>query len=366
MSFQNPLFLLALLAVPLAIGLYVLAERRRMRYAVRFTNMDVLASVAGGSAWRRYVPPVLALLALTALCLGVARPERSTLVPEERATVILVIDDSLSMQARDVRPTRLEAAKAALRTFLDRAPDRLRIGLIVFSGEAQVAAPPTTDHGIVRESVGEIGLFTGFGGTAIGDALKAAVELAEQAVPELAEEEGPGQTIAYYAQAAEEKNKLVSILFLSDGSQTRGTLQPLEGAQLAADAGVPVYTIALGTPEGVLRGDFGPGFGSPGTPGPRHAARLRRARDPGAARPGHAERDRRADRRRVLRGEGRRDAAVGVRPARLQPRPETRQARGDVVVRRRRRRLPPAGRPALGGVVAAAPVGGYPLRRTGR
>ena len=267
MSFQNPLFLLALLAIPLAIGLYVLAERRRMRYAVRFTNMDVLASVTGGSAWRRYVPPVLALLALTALCLGVARPERSTLVPEERATVILVIDDSLSMQARDVRPTRLEAAKAALRTFLDRAPDRLRIGLIVFSGEAQVAAPPTTDHGIVRESVGEIGLFTGFGGTAIGDALKAAVELAEQAVPELAEEEGPGQTIAYYAQAAEEKNKLVSILFLSDGSQTRGTLQPLEGAQLAADAGVPVYTIALGTPEGVLRGDFGPGFGSPGTPG---------------------------------------------------------------------------------------------------
>jgi Ca-activated chloride channel family protein len=238
-----------------------------MRYAVRFSNMDVLASVAGGSAWRRYVPPVLALLALAALCLGVARPERNTLVPEERATVILVIDDSLSMQARDVRPTRLEAAKAALRTFLDRAPDRLRIGLIVFSGEAQVAAPPTTDHGIVRESVGEIGLFTGFGGTAIGDALKAAVELAEQAVPELAEEEGPGQTIAYYAQAAEEKNKLVSILFLSDGSQTRGTLQPLEGAQLAADAGVPVYTIALGTPEGVLRGDFGPGFGSPGTPG---------------------------------------------------------------------------------------------------
>jgi Ca-activated chloride channel homolog len=267
MSFQNPVFLLALLTVPLAIGLYVLAERRRMRYAVRFTNMDVLASVAGGSAWRRYVPPVLALLALAALCLGVARPERNTLVPEERATVILVIDDSLSMQARDVRPTRLEAAKAALRTFLDRAPDRLRIGLIVFSGEAQVAAPPTTDHGIVRESVGEIGLFTGFGGTAIGDALKAAVELAEQAVPELAEEEGPGQTIAYYAQAAEEKNKLVSILFLSDGSQTRGTLQPLEGAQLAADAGVPVYTIALGTPEGVLRGDFGPGFGSPGTPG---------------------------------------------------------------------------------------------------
>jgi len=267
MSFQSPLFLLALLAVPLAVALYLLAERRRMRYAVRFTNMDVLAAVAGGSVWRRYVPPLLFLLALAAVCVGVARPERDTMVPEERATVILVIDDSLSMQARDVKPTRLEAAKGALRTFLDRVPDRLRVGLIVFSGEAQVAAPPTPDHEIVGDSIGEIGVFTGYGGTAIGDALKAAVELGEQAVPELAPDDGPGQTIAFETQGApKERNKLVSILFLSDGSQTRGRLQPLEGAQLAADAGIPVYTVALGTPEGVLRGDFGPGF-DPGAPG---------------------------------------------------------------------------------------------------
>jgi Ca-activated chloride channel homolog len=268
MSFQSPLFLLALLAVPLAVALYLLAERRRMRYAVRFTNMEVLAAVAGESVWRRYVPPLLFLLALAAVCVGVARPERNTMVPEERATVILVIDDSLSMQARDVKPTRLEAAKGALRTFLDRVPDRLRVGLIVFSGEAQVAAPPTADHEIVGDSIGEIGVFTGYGGTAIGDALKAAVELGEQAVPELApDDDGPGQTIALETQGApKERNKLVSILFLSDGSQTRGRLQPLEGGQLAADAGIPVYTVALGTPEGVLRGDFGPGF-DPGAPG---------------------------------------------------------------------------------------------------
>ena len=265
MSFQSPWLLLGLLAVPLAVVLFLLAERRRQRFAVRFTNMEVLASVAGGSVWRRYLPAVVCLLALAALCVGIARPERDTLVPEERATVILVIDDSLSMQARDVKPTRLDAAKKALQTFIDRAPGRLRIGLIVFSGEAQVAAPPTTDHGLVQDSVGEIGFFEGFGGTAIGDALAAAVELGEQAVPELANDEGPGQTIAYYAQAAREKNKLVSILFLSDGSQTRGRLQPFEGAQKAVDAGIPIYTIALGTPNGVLRGDFGPNFGSPGT-----------------------------------------------------------------------------------------------------
>jgi Ca-activated chloride channel homolog len=269
MSFGSPWLLLALLAVPLAVVAYLLAEQRRMRYAVRFTNLDVLATVARGPTWRRYVPPVIALLALAALCLGVARPQRSTMVPEERATVILVIDDSLSMQARDVEPTRLEAAKGALRTFLDQVPDRLRVGLIVFSGEAQVAAPPTTDHGLVNDSIDGIGLFQGFGGTAIGDALEAAVELGQQAVPELEQPEGPGQTIAYYAQKEPppERNKLVSILFLSDGSQTRGQLQPLEGAELAADAGIPVYTVALGTPEGVLRGDFGPGFGQPGQPG---------------------------------------------------------------------------------------------------
>ena len=172
--------------------------------------------------------------------------------------MILGSSTTRSMQARDVEPTRLEAAKSALlRTFLGRAPDRLKVGLIVFC-EAQ-AALPTTDHEIVRDSIGEIGVFTGYGGTAIGDALKAAVELAEQAVPELApDDDGPGQTIAYYAQgeALKERNKFVSILFLSDGL-TRGRLQPLEGAQLASDAGIPVYTIALGTPEGVLRGDFG-------------------------------------------------------------------------------------------------------------
>jgi Ca-activated chloride channel family protein len=269
MSFESPFLLLALLAVPLAILLWWAAERRRMRYALRFTNLEVLAGVAGGRAWRRYVPPVLLLIALAALCVGLARPHHSTMVPEERATVILVLDDSLSMQATDVRPKRLEAAKAALRTFLDRVPDRLRVGFIVFSGEAQVAAPPTADHDLVRRSIDEVGLFQGFGGTAIGDALQAAVELAQQSVPELAEDdEDEGQTIAYYAQGApQEGDKLASILFLSDGAQTRGTLAPIEGADLARDAGIPVYTIALGTPQGVLRGDFGPGFAPiPGGP----------------------------------------------------------------------------------------------------
>ena len=131
-----------------------------------------------------------------------------------------------------------------------------------------MAAPPTTDHGLVRESVDVLGGFQVYGGTAIGDAIAAAVELGEQTV-------GPSrpgaQTIAYTAAPAQREG-LVSILFLSDGAQTRGVLQPWEGAERAKEAGYPVYTIALGTPNGVLRLDGrwrgGFGFGPPGSQGP--------------------------------------------------------------------------------------------------
>jgi len=116
MSFSSPWMLLTLLAIPLAIVLYRLAERRRMRYAVAFTNLSVLAAVAGkGRAWRRHVPTAIFLLALGALCVGLARPHRTTTVTQDKATVILVIDVSGSMQATDVAPTRLGAAQNAVR-----------------------------------------------------------------------------------------------------------------------------------------------------------------------------------------------------------------------------------------------------------
>jgi len=258
MSFGHPLLLLTLLVVPAAGGLYLVLERRPARYAMTFTNLEVLASVTGNRSVRRYVPPALMLLALATLCVALARPHRSTLVPSDRATVILVVDVSGSMRATDVKPTRLGAAQAAVRKFLDKVPARVHVGLIAFSGEAQVAAPPTTDHEVVRESLDTLGLFSGFGGTAIGDALAAAVELAKPPTP------GSTQTIAF--TIASQTKSPVSILFLSDGHQTRGLLQPFEGADRARRAGIPVYTIALGTPNGVLNrppGGFGGGFGGP-------------------------------------------------------------------------------------------------------
>ncbi|MDX6478992.1 MAG: Ca-activated chloride channel [Gaiellaceae bacterium] len=275
MSFGTPLLLLALLAVPATIGLYVLSQRRRARYAVAFTNLSVLASVVGGRSWRRYVPLVLFLVALTALCTAVARPRVKSLVANDQATVVLVLDVSGSMHADDVKPTRLIAAQTAIRTFLDRVPRRVRVGLVVFAGEAQVATPPTTDRQLVRQALDEADFLNASRGTAIGDALALAVDVGQQAVgnptsapPGVIVYRPPaGQTgtrsfASSTSFAAASTNGLVSILFLSDGHQTRGDLLPLEGAQRAKDAKIPVFTVALGTPNGTLdRSQAGGGGG---------------------------------------------------------------------------------------------------------
>jgi Ca-activated chloride channel homolog len=254
-SFDRPWALLALLALPLLVWLYVLVQRRRMRYAVRFTNLAVLAPLAKRRSWRRLVPAVLALLALASLTAATARPNVRGLVAHDRATVVLVLDVSGSMEAKDVKPTRLGAAQEAIRVFLDHAPGRLRVGLIVFAGFPQVAAPPTTNHDLVRQSLDSLGQYSSFGGTAIGDAIAEAVVLGRQTLASDAE-----------AAAPEAADKLVSILFLSDGAQRQGILQPLDGAGRAKAAGMPVYTIALGTPDGVITRRGGPfGGGGPRT-----------------------------------------------------------------------------------------------------
>jgi Ca-activated chloride channel family protein len=257
MTFGHPYLLLTLLLVPIVAGLYLLGRRRRMRYAIAYTNVDVLAAVVEGRSWRRVVPPALFLVALAALCVGLARPHVRSLVAEDHATVILVIDASRSMQSTDVKPSRLAAAEEAVQTFLDRAPKQLQVALIVFAGDVQVAAPPTTDHNLVRESLRIVEDYPGYTGTAIGDALQVAVQLGRQAI------QGgrtSGTTIAYRSAAAPlppDRTSPVSILFLSDGRQTTGALTPMEGADLARNAGFPVYTVALGTNGGSL-----PGFGN--------------------------------------------------------------------------------------------------------
>lgn len=235
MSLDWPLGLLALLAVPLAVLTLQGLARRRARYAVQFTNLEVLESVIDRKArWRSQIPGVLFLVALVAVAVAIARPNVTRAVPDERATIVLVVDSSGSMLARDVRPTRLGAAQEAVRQFLEKVPGRVKVALVSFSSVPQVVAPATHDHELVRSSL-EF-LYPG-GGTAIGDAIERAIEVARRGV----------------GVPANSKEKIpAAIILLSDGAQRSGRLSPLGAAQLARDAGIRVYTVALGTPNGVV------------------------------------------------------------------------------------------------------------------
>jgi Ca-activated chloride channel homolog len=231
--FASPLLLLGLLLLGLVVAAYVYVGRRRNRYAVSFTNLDVLASVVDSTrSWRRHVPLALILLALTALLVGVAQPSMMRTVNQPVSTVILVIDTSGSMFAEDVQPTRLEAAQDVVRDFVLDLPERYRVGVVAFSGHSELVAPVTDEHEIAVEALDY--LFPQRG-TAIGDALARAVEVGRTATA-----------------GAPPEERTITIVLLSDGTQTEGVLGPLQGAQRAKSFDIPVFTVALGTPEGVI------------------------------------------------------------------------------------------------------------------
>ena len=238
MGFESPLALLSLVVLPLAVGAYLLARRRRPTYAVRYPNLGVLRGVAPRVApVRERLVAALVLVVLGLLCLAVARPQMTRSQPVENATVVLVLDTSRSMLSRDVAPTRLGAAKQAAQAFLERAPERLRVGLVTFAGDVSVAAFPTHDREQVRRSVAQITQWQAGGGTAIGDALVRAVEVSVDAFGDGALPRG----------RTPDDVSPVTILFLSDGRQNRGLIPADQGAAAAKAAGIPVYTVALGT-----------------------------------------------------------------------------------------------------------------------
>jgi Ca-activated chloride channel family protein len=242
-SFEAPALLLGLLLVPLAAVGYWFLQRRRSRYAIRYPNVEVLAAVIGGRrSWKQHVPAALLLASLAALAVAFARPTVNVQAPDERASVVLVVDISGSMRAQDVRPTRLAAAKQAMLSFLGNAPDTLRVGIVAFSNEAQVIASPTLDREQLKQG---ISLLEPAFGTALGDALARSVELARTTTA------AEGQTSSAPVKDKEGR-ALASILLLSDGFQTRGLLSPGQGAEKARSAGIPVFTIALGTEGGTI------------------------------------------------------------------------------------------------------------------
>ena len=253
MSLEWPGFLWALALVPVAVLAYLLGQRRRTRYAVWFTNLDLLANVVSRSpGWRRHLPPALYLLALTGLLLSLARPQAVTLVPKEQATVMLVMDTSGSMNATDVAPSRMLAAEQAATSFLSELPEKFRVGVVAFSGTAQILTRPTTDRAAVQDALASL---HAEGPTAMGDAIERALEArlpppaATAPTTTLAGTQGGVPTTTAPNPA---KQPPTVILLLSDGANTQGRTQPLDAARHARQLNVPVFTISLGTDTGMV------------------------------------------------------------------------------------------------------------------
>ena len=351
MNFLAPQMLLGLLLVPVAIGFYLWAQRRRSKYAVRFTNLDLLANLTPRRpAWRRHLPPVLYLGAIAALLIGLARPTMVIATPREDATVILAMDVSGSMRATDVSPTRLDAAKASALSFIAQLPEGVRVGIVSFASEPVTLVSPTADRGQLKQAIDGL---TARDGTAMGDALMQVLDIAEKiqtdnkketpdasaspsAVPPAASA-APGASGAPSVPTDQPSGQpLVAAILLSDGANSVGQAQPLDAAQRAKTLGVPIYTIALGTPE---RPGHGPGSVRTG----RHPRRAARHRDPVADRIDH--------RRQGLQRPDRRGPRQRLQEPRVAHRLH-RRAPGSHL--RPRRRRPAAGRPRrrpLGGLV---------------
>jgi Ca-activated chloride channel family protein len=241
MTFDSPLALLGLLLVPLAVVGYVVWDRRRAGHAARFATPALFPNVvARAPGALRHLPVAVLLVALAALVVGVARPHATISVEREEATVLLVMDVSRSMTATDVRPTRLVAARIAAERFLNRVPEKFRVGVVAFATRAQVASPPTQDRDVVLAALA--GLRPGEG-TALGEAIELSLKAAGNVRGERPNERPPA-----------------AVLLLSDGAQTQGDVEPLAAARRARELGIPVYTIALGTPDGVVERELPGGF----------------------------------------------------------------------------------------------------------
>lgn len=223
-----------LLLIPLIVGLYIFAMTRKDRRGMRFTNTSMLGAVIPKqSPWRRHLSLALSLLSLITLTMAFARPTQQVDVPRERATIIVVLDVSLSMKAVDVAPSRFEAAQTAAETFVLSLPEKFNVSLVSLSGNSRVVVPPTLDHQLVARSVQTLKLEES---TAIGEGLAAAMQALQQA---------PGDKNDPRSVAPG------AIVLLSDGESTAGRA-PQQVAQEVAKAKVPIYTIAYGTENGFV------------------------------------------------------------------------------------------------------------------
>ena len=260
MTFIWPEMLWGLLAVPLLVALYFWMLRRRKKTALRYASLSLVKEAIGaGLAWRRHLPPALLLIAITALLLAMARPAAVVTLPSAEKTIVLAIDVSGSMAATDVLPDRMTAAKEAAKAFIAELPRSVRIAVVQFAGTAAVVQAPTLSRDDVVAAIDRFQLQRG---TAIGSGLvlslatlfpDAGIDLS-QITGQRAMPRAPGDTPKpEFVPVAPGSYSSAAIILLTDGQRTTGP-DPIDAAKMAADRGVRVYTVGIGTKEGEIIG----------------------------------------------------------------------------------------------------------------
>jgi Ca-activated chloride channel family protein len=269
-SFQWPELLWGLAALPMLVGAYLLLQRRRKRLAMRYASLSLVReALAQGAGWRRHVPPLLILVAIATMIVASARPEATVSLPTKQETILLAIDVSGSMRATDVEPSRLAAAQEAARSFVADLPSSVRVGIVTFAGTASLVQPPTSSR---EDLLAAIDRFQVQRGTAVGSgilvSLKAIVPDVEFDLrsqdPRPKKNEGarplgggpPKPAKAPPAPVEPGSNGSAVIVLLTDGQTTTGP-DPVESAKMAAERGVRVYTVGVGTVKGEVLGAEG-------------------------------------------------------------------------------------------------------------
>jgi Ca-activated chloride channel family protein len=265
MNFLYPQFLWLLLAVPALIVVYVMLLRRQRKHVIRYAGFAAIKEAMGpGQRLRRHVPPLLFLLSLVALLVACAGPTAVVTLPYERKTIVLAMDVSLSMSARDIDPNRITAAQLAAKSFVEERPPDVSIGIVAFGGTASLVQPPTQNR---DELLAAIDRFQLQRGTATGSALYVALQTLfpdagidlESLVFRggLSPNGARGRSLDAASKGEAKPFKPVApgsytsgvIILLSDGRRTTGP-DPLDAARMAADHGVRIFTVGFGTEQG--------------------------------------------------------------------------------------------------------------------
>ena len=261
LTFMWPQFLWLLLAVPLLVAVYFWLLRRKKKLSLRYASLSIVKEAMGTSLnWRRHVPPILFLLAITAMLVAASRPFAVITLPSTQETIILAMDVSGSMRATDVKPNRLVASQNAAKAFLAELPRSVRVGIVAFAGSAQVVQPPTLSR---EDLVAAIDKFQLQRATAIGSAI--VVSLAELFPDEgidlaamtygsgkprgVAIDQTPKKAKKEFVPVAPGSYNSAAIILLTDGQRTTG-VDTMEAAKMAADRGVRIYTVGVGTVDG--------------------------------------------------------------------------------------------------------------------